>query len=66
MAAGPRRRDEPAKHLLAHIVPVELALRQRASELDGQAEGSETPGDSGHLTWLAGEFRALADELHFW
>jgi hypothetical protein len=67
MAAGPRRRDEPVKHLLAHLRPLELALEYRAGELERRAdEDSETPGDTAHMEWLAEEFRELAAELHHW
>jgi hypothetical protein len=77
MAAGPQRHPDPAPHLLAHIVPVENALGHRAAELDESAAALEAPNADGsvspaaehsaaHARWLAGEFRALARELHHW
>jgi hypothetical protein len=33
MPAGPQRRQNPTPHLVAHIVPVERALRARADEI---------------------------------
>lgn len=70
MAAGPQRRTTPVKHLLAHLVPVELALKERAAaiERDGLAEAADMdPAVTGALqVILPAEFRALAAELHHW
>lgn len=67
MAAGPQRRPEPVRHLLAHIVPVEKALHERADQLLKEAD--DLPDDSipaAIKLTVAAEFRKLAAELHHW
>ena len=67
MAAGPKRRTVRLAHLNAGVTPAEQALLARAEVL---AEQAETLGDKdpvGAMSgWLAAEFRALADEYHYW
>lgn len=66
----PARRDDRRKHLDAHVVPVERALLARAEALERQTAQSPvthdmTPGEAVILLRVAGEFRALAEELHW-
>lgn len=65
---APRRRETRRPHLDAATVPVERALITRAEALKTEADGHEHPGgDTWYFTSrLAAEFRALADELHYW
>ena len=64
-----KRREQRRTHLDASAVPVERALNARADELiqhagrlraDGGDEAADTYG------YMAYEFRALAEELHWW
>jgi hypothetical protein len=79
--SGPVRRTERRRHLDASAVPVEQALLHRAEALEtGQAYGmseltdgtavwdADAPRQPAELAarWLAGEFRTLAEELHYW
>jgi hypothetical protein len=61
----PQRRTEPRKHLDVSVVPVERALLARARVLE---EESTRVGPASLLTLrtVAAEFRALAEELHYW
>ena len=64
-----RRTDEQRrKHLDASVVPVERALLARAAELsdDSDAVADTNVTDSAVKLFLSTEFRALADELHYW
>lgn len=75
MAPQPQRRENRRTHLDVSVVPVERALLARAAALEGHAASYERdvlePGGAlpefieDKLT-LAREFRALAEELHFW
>lgn len=71
MASRPSRRADAqrVKHLDAHIQPVEDALLARADALDNTVS-LETDGIDpviGNLySILAREFRAAADEIHYW
>jgi hypothetical protein len=72
MAAPPKRRAVRITHLNAATVPVEQALIARAEVLESEALDSEgfIPDDKPERTpWLlgtiAGEFRLLAEELHW-
>jgi uncharacterized membrane protein len=69
----PLRREQRRTHLDASVVPVERALLARAaeiqSELDARADEPVTDSLLMRATVLdvmASEFRALAEELHFW
>lgn len=72
--ADPKRREQRRTHLDASVVPVERALLARAQELASAAhttrELDEYPLDVVIATrterLMAAEFRALAEELHFW
>jgi hypothetical protein len=60
-----RRTDEQRRrHLDAHEVPLERALLARAAAIQ-DATGDE-PSLLLTQVYLAGEFRALAAELHHW
>lgn len=68
MTAGPQRRTVRRKHLDASVVPVERALLGRADALAKTAasddeEGATMPRDIAAA--IEGEFRALAEELHW-
>ena len=66
----PRRTDAQRKRFLdASVVPVERALLARAEALSEgieQVPGRPLPPAVETTLWLAAEFRALADELHYW
>lgn len=71
--AEPKRRDQRRTHLDASAVPVERALLARAAVLDdragtasGQPQLGIGPDDARLLHGVASEFRALAEELHYW
>lgn len=74
MTTPPRRTEAQRKrHLDASVVPVERALLERAGVLDGRAADAPGhpelgigPADARVLRGVAAEFRALAEELHFW
>ena len=76
MAAQPPRRTTPAPHLLPQVVPVEKALLARAEAIEADADLLEAqaqklgpgmpPLDAIACRVVATEFRALADELHYW
>lgn len=77
MAAGPQRRAQRAAHLNAHIMPVELALKARADFLSLRASQRNAINEAFIIengpdiesavdVRVAEEFRALAEELHFW
>lgn len=76
MAAGPARRTQRAPHLNAHIAPVERALLERALLARAAAIEAETDDVTGvsesevintrARRAVAAEFRALAEELHWW
>jgi hypothetical protein len=71
-APAPRRREKRLDHLNPHIVPVERALLARAEALEaGNVSVSAgcvaiDGGPSPLGVALAGEFRTLAEELHWW
>jgi hypothetical protein len=61
-----RRTDEQRRrHLDAHEVPLERALLARAAAIQ-DATGDEPSSLLLTQVYLAGEFRALAEELHYW
>lgn len=71
--SSPQRRDKPKTHLDASTVPVERALLARAAVLDERAASAPEhpelgigPDDARLLHGVAAEFRALAEELHYW
>jgi hypothetical protein len=80
--ADPQRRETRRTHLDASVVPVERALIARADSLDEQAHELHASAQArvdidqqtaeevtelvGRRRLLAKEFRALAEELHFW
>jgi hypothetical protein len=73
MPAQPRRRPVRNPHLDAHIVPVERALIARAEVMDERAKDILGDPDAGAdlltgtvLAGMAQEFRALAEECHWW
>lgn len=63
--AEPQRRKERRAHLDAGVLPVKQALLSRASHLDEVARDANSVV-AFLASILAGEFRALADELHYW
>jgi len=68
MTAQPKRREVRRPHLDAGTVPVERALLSRADALARTAatddeEGATIPRDIAAA--IEGEFRALAEELHW-
>jgi hypothetical protein len=75
MAREPQREREP-RHLDAKLVPVEHALLARAKAIEADAAlavelvtahpGLRTADNVPMLTRMAAEFRALAEELHYW
>lgn len=69
MAREPQRAAEP-HHLDARLVPVELALKERAKELkamaDSEAALNTDPAEARFMARMATEFTALAAELHHW
>ena len=69
MAAGPKRRTVRLAHLNAAAVPIEQALLARAEVLEQQIRDQKVK-DPAPLQvliagQLAGEFRDLAEELHW-
>lgn len=80
MAREPQRREQRRTHLDASVVPVERALLARAHELSSGAmqafavlgpereDGTVDPAriEPNLKLMLGAEFRALADELHWW
>ena len=68
LPSGPQRRTEAQRkrHLDASVVPVERALLHRADELERSVQHKLTLEAASTSTWLAAEFRALAEELHYW
>jgi hypothetical protein len=56
------------RHLDASLVPLEHALIQRADMLEGGTEPltSDTPLAVQLQVAMAAEYRALAEELHYW
>lgn len=72
MAPQPQRRTDAQRktHLDASVVPVERALNEQAKALEQMAmspavAGSD-PADAVIMARMATEFRALAEELHYW
>ena len=78
--SDPKRREQRRTHLDASVVPVERALLARAEALEDSEEFTrvstgpgreltpvrvQTPLAGAHRT-VAAEFRALAEELHWW
>lgn len=77
---GPQRREQRRTHLDVSVVPVERALLARAHEMSSGAmqtfavlgpereDGTTDPAriEPNLKLMLAGEFRALAEELHWW
>jgi hypothetical protein len=63
---SPQRREQRRTHLDASVVPVEQALLARAEALEAEAEKPDNASVASGLNLLAGEFRDLAEELHFW
>lgn len=64
MTAQPRK-PVRAKFLNAPVVPVENALLARAENIETRAEHAAA-AEAKVLKAVAVEFRALADELHWW
>lgn len=71
--ADPKRREQRRTHLDASVVPVERALLARAVVLDGRSDTAPDhpelgigPAEARLLHETASEFRALAEELHYW
>jgi hypothetical protein len=71
----PQRRETRRKHLDVSVVPVDRAYRARAADLEKQAAdyerdvmepGGALPEFIEDKLVLAREFRALAEELHWW
>lgn len=59
------RRQSRNTWLNSSIVPVENALLARAEELEKEANKLDNESASSILNILAGEFRDLAEELHY-
>lgn len=77
LASEPPRRTQRNKHLDASIVPVERALLERAEFLSARASQRNSINEAFIIengpdiesaldVRVAEEFRALADELHYW
>jgi len=69
MTAPPQRRTVRRNHLDAATVPVERALIARADALAkaAAADDVERADEARDIAAaIEGEFRALADELHYW
>lgn len=73
--AEPQRRPQRKTHLDASVVPVERSYLARAAALEQQAADYERdvlepdgalPEFIEDKLVLAREFRALAEELHYW
>jgi type IV secretory pathway VirD2 relaxase len=66
MAVEPQRREKRRTHLDVSVVPVERALLARAEAM-ARTSGDETASDIECALALAvaGEFVALAEELHW-
>jgi hypothetical protein len=73
--SGSQRRETRRTHLDASVVPVERAYLARAADLEKQAAdyerdvmepGGALPEFIEDKLVLAHEFRALAEELHWW
>lgn len=64
----PQRRteDQRRKHLDAHEVILERALLARAAGADCQTDNQTDPAVAAAYEVVRDEFRALADELHYW
>lgn len=64
----PQRREQRRTHLDASVVPVERALLARAGALDESAAAppEPSPDEVRAEKLIADEFRALAEELHYW
>lgn len=67
----PQRREHRKTHLDASAVPVERALIARAQDIEMRTARAPvthemTPGECVILLRVAVEFRALAEELHWW
>lgn len=63
---GPPRRTQRRTHLDASVAPVERALLARADSLEEQADTARGMFKPEALRYVAAEFRALAEELHWW
>lgn len=67
--SAPPRRTQRKTHLDASAVPVERALLSRADFLDLVAQDHVSKGNTVNVTvatLMSSEFRALAEELHWW
>ena len=74
----PQRKEQPKPHLDASLIPLEQALRHRADELANSPQirirlrqVGLNPGHADTVgralaAFVAAEFRAIADELHYW
>lgn len=70
----PQRRENRRTHLDASVVPVERALLARAGVLEQHVaeitarldKGAALPEFAEDKLTLAAEFRALAEDLHWW
>ena len=63
---APLRLGNRRAHLDAHVVPVERALLARASGADCQVDNQTDPAMAAAYEVVRDEFRALAEELHWW
>lgn len=66
MTAQPKRREVRRPHLDAAAVPVERALLARADGADCQIDNQTDPATAAAYEVVRDEFRALAEELHYW
>jgi len=67
MPIEPQRKEQPRRFLDASLVPLERALRDRATAIREEARLSfETSATAQIGFTIAKEFDALADELHYW
>lgn len=62
----PKRREQRKTHLDASAVPVERAFLARAAVLEEEADKPDNQVAESILNIVAGEFRDLAEELHWW
>jgi hypothetical protein len=64
---APPRREQRKIHLDASVVPVERALLARAEELEQEDDPIKFLSAPELMSaFVAAEFRALAEELHWW
>lgn len=66
MAPQRRTDQQRVKHLDAKLLPMELALNERAAALDKMATDTESWQIRELANFVSTEYRALAEELHHW